>query len=201
MNEKIVTSESLMLDWYKKVMSSFCKPDDDIINSNFVSIDDSWLPSEKIIPLNLATFLSENFGGLLMCLIYDYKGIRQVCIDALDLEFKLNDMTKIERKQIRKNMRNGVLQDKHFMEIGVTSFSYSTMSKLLVACDSSIRKFDKSKFAKNVDKTIKDMDIKDKVLLSFVLSNFSYLIRAFCNNGEFYNNVYSIINDANVSAF
>ena len=197
----IVTSESMMLDWYKKVISSFCQPDDEIINSNLFSVDDKWLPSEKIVPLNFAIFLSENFGGLLMCLVHDYKNIRNLCIDALDLEFKLNDMPKSERKHVRKNMRNGVLQDKHFIEIGVTSFSYATVSKFLVACDTNIRKYDKSKFAETIDDVIKNMEMKDRILLGVILSNFSYLIRAFCNNGEFYKNVYNIIISANLEAF
>lgn len=196
-DRNIATGESIALAWYVQVVSSFCTIDEDSMMSNLKAVDNTWLPSEKIVSLDLMKFVSNNFGAIITCLIYDFENIRQLFVDALNLEFQINEMSRDDRKSQRKKMRTGMTADKHFIELNVTTFSFSTIETMLNACAANIKVYNDSELTKDLDTVVENMNDRDKVMLGIILSNYAYLVRAFCNNYEFRMAVEKIVNTVN----
>lgn len=187
-NEKLpqlATPQSIVFDTYSDIIGVFCKLDDAIVKANMASIENFKDDNERLVSLPMAVFVSEHFGTILAAAVLDFYGFRDVLGQAIDTELQLDDMS-VEAKQLeRSKMSNEKIKDKsHAIEMGVSFYNHSILMTLLENVAKSHARFS-DEFVQTLEQKAASLTEEDKMLMSFIFSNFIYLVRALNNNGKF----------------
>lgn len=191
----MVTGDSVMLSWYIKFVSAVCEPDMDIIKANMNASVNTWLFSERIVSFDNIYFIANHMGSFIMSLVLNYNDARNITFSALKTELNITRMDFEDHKKLRVEMQKDIKIDRHYIELGLTMPTYSMFSSFWSVCSNNLSACDSSKYAAQFEYKVITMSNNDKIILSVILSDYIYLIRAFCNNSIFHNQIISILTD------
>ena len=164
---------------------------EDALSRNNIAFDNV-LPSESVITVENSKLMARNVVFVFCALFLDYQSISKVLADALSLEFDLDDLPMQDRKEVRGKLRGNAKSGLHFMECGVTTFSYAIWEKLLTSFNASLMQVHGSDLDSVLNKAYTDMSKDDLNNISFLMCNYLYFVRAFCHNSVFRESVLGI---------
>ncbi len=175
----------------ERIIPVFGSVFDDALSKNNTAFDNV-LPSESVITVENGKLMAQNVLFAFCALILDYKSISKVLADALSLEFDLEDLSMQDRKEVRGKLRGDAKSGLHFMEYGVTTFSYVVWEKLLILFNASLTQIHNSNLDSILNKAYNDITKTQSDNISFLMCNYLYFVRAFCHNSMFRESILSI---------
>ncbi len=192
-----MSNEQVMLKVYADSVKIICDLDEDVLSGNIAlvgTMDDD----DRIIPLEAMIFIAQNAGQLITMLGIKYKNILDIFADALEDEICADDMSDEEKTEYRRKTRNEEFEKSKFtMCLGVNVFGSNILREITDAALESYKMCNKPHLMKKLEMSINSMSDDDKAILSIILSNCVYLLRAFSKNIDFLRDVAELIQDFN----
>lgn len=179
-----VMSPAIMAMAYTQSVSVFCDLDIDILNANAAVVNSDKIDFDRSVSLETAMFLAENFAALIGALVLDYHNCRSIVADAIDKELEIDELPADAKKAVRSELNKGAMMPRtHCMELGTTIFTNDTLAVLYQHVAMGFNENSDKLFAKKVNE--RKITDSDKEILSMILSNYVYLLRAFNHNAKF----------------
>jgi hypothetical protein len=183
-NAKFATTEQVLFDTYAHTVRMICGLDKSIVLGNLNVAKNMPYEDDRIVPLESVMFIADNIGPMIAMTGLNYGDTRDVLSEAINAEIMIDDVSPEDRDAFRAVMEDDMLKNsKNFIKIGVSVFSSSVLSQILDHCKTSLT--DCSKIGDEFEKHVKAMSKDERAILTIILSNFIYLLRAFSKNGAF----------------
>lgn len=193
-NSQVMTSEAVLLSTYVNTVSTVCELDKGIVSANFDVVNsNTWNENERLISLPMAVYISEHFNAMFVGIVFNFDGARDTFGQAIDTEMLLDEMAPETRARERARMSNSRVADKsHAVEMGVSNYNSQILAAFMDNLSKSHAKFGPN-FSRIFEEKVNALTEEDKMILSFIFSNFIYIIRAFNNNGMFVDKVIDVV--------
>ena len=192
-----MSNEQIMLKLYVDSVQIICRLDEDILEGNIAlvgTMDDD----DRIVPLEAMMFIAQNAGQLTAMLGLKYKNIFDIFADALEDEIHTDDMSDEEKTAYRRKTQNKDFAESKFtMCMGVNVFGSNILREITEAASASYNLCNKPHLMKELEESVKNMSDDDRAILSVILSNCVYLLRAFSKNASFIQDIAALIQDFN----
>ena len=182
---------------YINMAVQFGNLDMDMLTANDKLAQEGLRPEERVVYFEAADYLASNFGYIMAALCLDYKNIRNIIIDNINVELDLDRMSEDKRKELRKKMNEkpAFKANPYSMAIGITNFSNYVSAGFEQEADAGFNKIKGSKLEKMVDEAVTKFGDKERSVLGFIFSEYIYFVRAFNHNAKFTFEFMKLIDD------
>lgn len=195
-NIQAVLPSAILLNTYLNTIKDIAFIDSDIVNHNTKLIDNGGLNEDRQVSLESVMFIAENSAYLLSMIVFDYKKIRDIIANALEIEFQIEESENKAVKRALLLSQAGLVDampSTYHIQLGVTSFSNNVMKQLMHLAGQGLSGC--GKLDEKVSAAIKELTDVDKENIGCMLTNYIYLLRAFNYNPVFVNKITELTNE------
>lgn len=196
-NEQLAVKVSL-INTYLGWTAFVAKLDPDVLEANSMIVFEKTPDEEKILSMDVLSYLASNFGLLILALSDDFIHIRDVMADFIEQEIELDELNSDERKAKRKAMqlksKEPIPKESGTINLAKHELSYDITMKLITAVNQSYLKYIDTNVDTEYQRVIGQFQDDDFVIMGYILSNYFYILRALNHNPKCLVTIVDVLN-------